>query len=67
MGIILAIIGAVIFGFLSPITSVGTEIYWWNPIIGGFFGALLGAIVGLIIDSILNATGAIKQQESDSN
>lgn len=62
--LLLAIVGAVVLGFLTPRTYGETliDIYWWTPLIGGMIGAFLGGFVGLVIDSLLYARSKGNQQ-----
>ncbi|MCE7748813.1 MAG: hypothetical protein GPJ51_10465 [Candidatus Heimdallarchaeota archaeon] len=62
----LAIVGAVVLGFLTPRTYGETlnDVYWWTPLIGGLVGAFLGGFVGLMIDSLLYGKSKNSQQTS---
>ena len=64
--LLLAIIGAVVLGFLTPRTYGETlnDVYWWTPLIGGLVGAFLGGFVGLMIDSLLYGRSKGNQQTS---
>ncbi|TET80181.1 MAG: hypothetical protein E3J43_02625 [Candidatus Heimdallarchaeota archaeon] len=64
--LLLAMVGAVVLGFLTPRTYGETlnDIYWWTPLIGGLIGAFLGGFIGLVIDSLIYARSKGNQQAS---